>query len=83
METPKKLEEKDVNRFNLTKQECEYILENANFNKIQENVFKRLTSKYGRQSIVKISMEEEISTATVNRIIKEIKKRIYRLLLNE
>lgn len=81
METPKKLEEKDVKiNFDFTKQELEFILENARFNEIQRKVFNRLTDIDGRQSIVKISIEEHISTATVSRIIKQIKKKILRLL---
>jgi DNA-binding MarR family transcriptional regulator len=78
MATPKK-EEKKV-KFDFTKPELDYILENANFTEEQERIFKRLTDKKGRQSIVQISMEENISTATVSRIIKKIKKKILRLL---
>ena len=75
--TPKK--EKKV-KFDFIQPELEYILRNANFTDIQEKVFNRLTDKKGRQSIVKISMEENISTATVSRIIKDIKKKILKLL---
>ena len=78
----KKLEEeKDVKiNFDFTKKELEFILENARFNEIQRKVFNRLTDIDGRQSIVKISIEEHISTSTVSRIIKQIKKKILRLL---
>lgn len=79
METPKKQEEKNV-KFDFVKSEIDYILENANFSEIQEKVFKRLIDKKGRQSIVKISIGENISTATVSRIVKQIKKKILRLL---
>lgn len=77
-----KLEEgKNVKvNFDFTKAELEYILENARFNEIQRKVFNRLTDIDGRQSIVKISIEEHISTSTVSRIIKQIKKKILRLL---
>ena len=78
-EQQKKSEEKNVN-FDFTRKELEYILKNANFTEIQENIFKRLTSRQGRQSIVKISIEEHISTATVSRIIKKIKKKILRVI---
>ena len=74
-----KLEEKKV-KFDFVKKELDYILENANFTEEQEKIFKRLTDKRGRQSIVQISIEENISTATVSRIIKKIKKKILRLL---
>lgn len=77
-QTPKE-EGKNV-KFDFIQSELDYILKNANFNEKQENVFNRLTDKKGRQSIVQISMEENISTATVSRIIKQIKKKIYRLL---
>lgn len=78
----KKLEEeKDVKiNFDFTRKELEFILENARFNQIQRKVFNRLTDIDGRQSIVKISIEEHISTATVSRIIKQIKKKILKLI---
>ena len=82
MATPKqgKLEEESVNKLDFTKFELDYILQNANFNDIQLRIFKRLTDKYGRQKIVKIAMEENISERTVSRIIKQIKNKIKRLL---
>ena len=80
MEAPKKLEEESIKRLDFTTPELEYILANARFNDIQRKVFNRLTDIEGRQSIVKISIEENISTATVSRIIKQIKKKILRLL---
>ena len=81
MEQRKKSEgEKLKINFDFTKSELEYIIENANFTDIQESIFKRLTSKQGRQSIVKISLEENLSTATVSRIIKKIKKKIIRVI---
>ena len=75
-ETPKK----ENIKFDFIQSELDYILQNANFNEKQENIFKRLTDKKGRQSIIQISMEENISTATVSRIIKDIKKKILKLL---
>jgi len=80
MEAPKKLEEEKDVKFDFIQSELDYILENARFNEIQRKVFNRLTDIDGRQSIVKISLEENISTATVSRIIKQIKKKILRLL---
>lgn len=79
MAIPKEEEKINV-KFDFTKPELDFILENANFTNEQERIFKRLTDKEGRQSIVQISMEENISTATVSRIIKKIKQKIYRLL---
>ena len=77
-----KLEEKKENKVMLdfTKFELDYILQNANFNDIQLRIFKRLTDKQGRQKIVKIAIEENISERTVSRIIKQIKNKIKRLL---
>ena len=80
MATPRKLEEENVNKLDFTKFELDYILQNANFNDIQLRIFKRLTDKQGRQKIVKIAIEENISERTVSRIIKQIKNKIKRLL---
>lgn len=74
------LEEKEIKRFDFTTFELNYIINNANFNDLQLSVFKRLTDKRGRQTIVQISMEENISERTVNRIIKQIKSKILRIL---
>lgn len=74
------LEKEDVNKFDFTKKDLDYILQNANFTEQQERIFRRLTSRQGRQTIVYISIQENISTATVSRIIKQIKKKIKRLL---
>ena len=75
-----KLEKENVNKLDFTKFELDYILQNANFNDIQLRIFKRLTDKQGRQKIVKIAIEENISERTVSRIIKQIKNKIKRLL---
>ena len=83
MATPKeqeKLEEENVNELDFTKFELDYILQNANFNDIQLRIFNRLTDKFGRQKIIKIAIEENISERTVSRIIKQIKNKIKRLL---
>ncbi|MBQ2349703.1 MAG: HTH domain-containing protein [Cytophagales bacterium] len=80
METPKKLEEESVKRFDFTTPELEYILNNANFTVEQEEIFKMLTSKYGRASIVNIAMKMNMSESTVKRRIKQIKSKILRLL---
>ena len=80
MKTPKKLEEEKRINFDFTQKELDYINKNARFNEIQQKVFNRLTDINGRQTIVKISIEEHISTATVSRIIKQIKRKILRVL---
>lgn len=66
--------------FDFTRSELEYILENANFTIEQEEIFKMLTSKYGRASIVNISLKMNMSESTVKRRIKQIKNKIIRLL---
>lgn len=74
------LEEKDVKRFDFTTFEINYIINNANFNDLQLEIFKRLTDPHGRQTTVKMALETNVSTATVSRTIKQIKRKIYRLL---
>lgn len=76
----RKLEEESVRRLDFTTPELEYILANANFTVEQEEIFKMLTSKYGRASIVNISLKMNMSESTVKRRIKQIKNKILRLL---
>lgn len=76
----RKLEEESVRRLDFTTPELEYILANANFTVEQEEIFKMLTSKYGRASIVNISLTMNMSESTVKRRIKQIKNKILRLL---
>ena len=66
--------------YDFTKFELDFINENANFNDTQQEIFNRLTDKRGRQSIVQISMEMNISTATVSRVIKQIKHKILKII---
>ncbi len=80
MEAPKKLEEEDVKKLDFTRLELEYILNNANLTVEQEEIFKMLTSKYGRASIVNIAIKMNMSESTVKRRIKQIKNKILRLL---
>ena len=66
----RKLEEESVKRLDFITPELEYILNNANFTVEQEEIFKMLTSKYGRASIVNISIKMHMSESTVKRRIK-------------
>lgn len=66
--------------YDFTKKELDFIIENANFTIEQEKIFKMLTSKYGRASIVNISMEMNMSESTVKRRIKQIKNKIIKIL---
>ena len=66
--------------YDFTKKELEYINENARFNERQQEIFNRLTDIKGRQKIIKISMEMNISERTVSREIKNIKKKILKIL---
>lgn len=79
MATPRKLEEKDVNKLDFTKFELDYILENANFSADEEKIFKMITGKY-RKTIVNIALEINLSESSVKRRIKNIKTKILRLL---
>ena len=80
MEIQRHLTEKEIKRLDFTRLELDYILENANFTEEQERIFKMLTSKYGRASIVNISISMNMSESTVKRRIKQIKGKIKRLL---
>lgn len=71
---------RDKINFDFTRKELEYILENANFTIEQEEIFKMLTSRYGRASIVSISIKLNMSESTVKRRIKQIKSKILRLV---
>lgn len=67
-------------KLDFTKPELDYILENANFTIEEEQIFKMLTSKYGRASIVNISLTMNMSESTVKRRIKQIKHKIIKIL---
>ena len=71
---------RDKINFDFTRKELEYIVENANFTIEQEEIFKMLTSRYGRASIVSISIKLNMSESTVKRRIKQIKSKILRLV---
>ena len=66
--------------YDFTRKELEFIIENANFTNRQLEVFNRLTDKNGRQKIYQIAMEMNISERTVNREIKKIKHKIYKIV---
>lgn len=76
----KLIEEKEIRRMNFTEKELEYINENARFNERQQEIFDRLTDIKGRQKIVKIALEMCLSERTVSREIKNIKKKILKIL---
>lgn len=80
MVKPKKLEEENIKKFDFTKPELEYIKENANFNDEQMSIFEMLTHRTGRKSIIYISMQMNMSESTTKRRIKEIKKKILRII---
>lgn len=66
--------------YDFTKNELNFINENANFNNRQQEIFDRLTDRHGRQKIVKIAMEMCLSERTVSREIKSIKKKILKII---
>lgn len=79
MEEAQKKEERKV-KFDFTKPELEFILENANFTEEQEKIFRMLTGKNGRETAICIAMKMNMSESTVKRKTKQIKQKILRLL---
>lgn len=69
-------EGKDV-KFDFTKKEYDYICEEAMLSEIERDV---LEDKIKGKTIVEISFSRNISTATISRIIKKIKKKIYKVI---
>ena len=63
--------------FDFNKQEYNYIKENLILN---EEMAKILEMKIKRYSITKIAMELNISERTINRRIKELKRKITKLM---
>lgn len=66
--------------YDFTKPELEYIIDNARFDDRQQEIFDRLTDRRGRQKVVKIAMEMHLSERTIEREIKKIKHKIYKIL---
>lgn len=66
--------------YDFTQKELDFINLNARFNDRQQEIFNRLTDRRGRQKVVKIAMEMNLSERTVHRDIKKIKQKIYKLL---
>lgn len=75
---PMELQRKELeNLKELNKSEYEYLVEELMLNDLEANILKmRIQNK----SIVEMSMENNISTASVSKIIKKIKNKIKRLL---
>ena len=61
----------------LNKKEYEYLVDELLLNELEAKILKM---KIQDKSIVEMSMENNISTASVSRIIKKIKNKIIRLL---
>lgn len=66
--------------YDFTQKELDFINQNARFNDRQQEIFDRLTDKRGRQKVVKIALEMNLSERTVERDIKQIKHKIYKIL---
>lgn len=73
------MEEKNYELENLkglNKKEYEYLVEELMLNELEANILKmRIQDK----SIIQMSLDNNISTASVSRIIKKIKNKIKRL----
>lgn len=76
----RKPERENINKLDFIKPELDYIVENANFTEEQEKIFKMLTGKDGRKTIVNISLTLNMSESTVKRRIRQIKNKIIRIL---
>ena len=63
--------------FNFTKDEYEYLKEKLMLNEEMSKIFEMKIKGY---SIVQMSMELNISESTVSRRIKQLKKKIMRVL---
>lgn len=66
--------------YDFTTKELNFIIENANFNDRQLEIFNRLTDRKGRQKIYQIAMEMDMSERTVGREIRKIKSKLFRIL---
>ncbi len=66
--------------FDMIKSDKEFYLENCNFNELQEKIFEDLTGKK-QYSIIQIAMKENISESYVNKIIKQIKLKMIKVLM--
>ena len=62
---------------NLNKREYLFLVDELMLNDLEANILKM---KIQNKSIVEISLENNISTATVSRIVKKIKNKIIRVL---
>lgn len=66
--------------YDFTKKELDFIINNANFTDKQKEIFDRLTDREGRQKVIKIAMEMNLSERTIYREIKKLKHKIYKIL---
>ena len=64
-------------RFEYTKEEFEYIVDKAMLNEELTKIFEMRIKDY---SITKIAMELNMSESTVNRRIKQLKKKILKVI---
>ncbi len=71
------LEQQDLKRLDFNKNEYEYFIENCNFTDRQKEI---LDLRRKGKSIVAISIETYLSERTINREIKEIKRKILKLI---
>ena len=60
-----------------TKPEIEYILENANFTRQEEELFRLRNEEYSLEECAELM---NVSTATVSRINKRMKNKIMRII---
>lgn len=71
------LEQQELKKLDFNKSEYEYFIENCNFTDRQKQI---LDLRRKGKSIIAISLELYLSERTVNREIKRIKNKIYKLI---
>lgn len=71
------LEKEELKRLDFNKTEYEYFIENCNFTDRQKEI---LDLRRKGLSIIAISIKTYLSERTINREIKKIKKKIYKVI---
>lgn len=83
MQNNSKIKRKNLKiNFDMIQADKDFYLKNCNFNELQENIFKDLTSKTPL-SIIQIAFKENISDSTVNRNIRKIKLKMIQAIITK
>ena len=71
------LNQQELKKLDFNKAEYEYFIENCNFTERQKEI---IDLRRKGKSIIEISLEINISERTINREIKTIKHKIYKII---